>query len=320
MEKLTGKTIIFSDLHCGLSGNKVSRLNICVKVIKNIQDYAKRNGVQNIVFGGDWFHSRAMLDNNTVNIAIKLVHALAKTCRLYMIVGNHDAYLKDSIDINSLNIFRQEENVRIIDKAEQIDLNGQTCLLAPWLTDMTTFEKNMFDIMIGHFEVSSKYLIQSYVDDHSAGTKASGSVISEISRELPAVTTDLIGSFVDAVKPTGIIYAGHIHKRRECISRGRKFIFIGAPYQQTMGESGDRCGFYVLDEHNAPTFMEISDVPKYMQLNMSDLITDEFDFAIAPATSSSESTMSKSAGHRKSQFSRNWTPCVRMKKSFQTIW
>lgn len=222
-----------------------------------------------------------MLDNNTVNIAIKLVHALAKTCRLYMIVGNHDAYLKDSIDINSLNIFRQEENVRIIDKAEQIDLNGQTCLLAPWLTDMTTFEKNMFDIMIGHFEVSSKYLIQSYVDDHSAGTKASSSVISEISKELPVVTTDLIGSFVDAVKPTGIIYAGHIHKRRECISRGRKFIFIGAPYQQTMGESGDRCGFYVLDEHNAPTFMEISDVPKYMQLNMSDLITDEFDFAIA---------------------------------------
>ena len=36
MDELQGKTIIFTDLHCGLAGNKLSRLNICVNVVKEI--------------------------------------------------------------------------------------------------------------------------------------------------------------------------------------------------------------------------------------------------------------------------------------------
>ena len=36
MEELKGNMLVFSDLHCGLAGNKASRLNICVRVVDEI--------------------------------------------------------------------------------------------------------------------------------------------------------------------------------------------------------------------------------------------------------------------------------------------
>ena len=36
MDILQGNTIVFTDLHCGLAGNKASRLKICVNACKSI--------------------------------------------------------------------------------------------------------------------------------------------------------------------------------------------------------------------------------------------------------------------------------------------
>ena len=228
--------MIFTDLHCGLSGNKLSRLNICVKVVKEILDCVKKQGISNIIFGGDWYHSRSTLDVNTINVSLKLVQALAKSANLYLICGNHDAFLKNSTDVNSLNMFRNTPNAHVIDKPEEILLNSKKCLLVPWLTDLSAYKPSTFDMMIGHFEISSKYLIQSYIEDNAAKKAACASDTAKIESEELLTTpsrksNDLIGSFVDLVKPNGTIYAGHIHNRKEFRAKGRRFIFVGSPYQ-----------------------------------------------------------------------------------------
>lgn len=120
MYKLTGKTLIFTDLHCGLAGNKTSRLNICVNVVNEIAQAVANGNVKNVIFGGDWFHSRSTLDVNTINVAIRLVQQLSDLAGLYLICGNHDAFLKNSTDVNSLNIFRNTKNVYVVDKPEEI--------------------------------------------------------------------------------------------------------------------------------------------------------------------------------------------------------
>lgn len=73
MDTLQGKTVIFTDLHCGLSGNKLSRLKICVDACKDIIKTANEHGARNVIFAGDWFHSRSLLDTNTINVSLKLV-------------------------------------------------------------------------------------------------------------------------------------------------------------------------------------------------------------------------------------------------------
>lgn len=167
MDSLQGKTIIFTDLHCGLAGNKLSRLKICVEACKDIIKTAAGRGVENIIFAGDWFHSRSLLDTNTINVSIKLVQALAKGRKLYLICGNHDSYFKNTTDVNSINIFRSCPNVKVVDKTQELSLNGQRALLVPWLGDVSPYGEGGFDVLVGHFDVSSKYLIKSYVEEHS---------------------------------------------------------------------------------------------------------------------------------------------------------
>jgi len=285
MEKLSGKTIIFTDLHCGLGGNKQTRLNICIKVIKEILAAVKENDVKNIIFGGDWFHNRSTLDLNTINVSLKLIQALSKKCKCCMVVGNHDAYLKNSTDINSLNIFRDTPNIIVFDKADEIELNGQKCLLVPWLTDLSTYSPNTFDLAIGHFEISSKYLIQSYVEEHSGKNTVSVKTAAEIDSDdlladgSSSKASSLIGNFVDLVKENHYIYAGHIHTHKEFKAMRRNFVFVGSPYEQNLGDINDPRGYYLLDESNAPKFVPIVNVPKHVKILMSEAVREGYDFS-----------------------------------------
>ena len=119
-----GKTLIFTDIHFGLKGNSVSRLNIAVKAIKCILDEVKKQDIKNIIFGGDLLHERVAINVNTMNVVIKCVEALAKHCKVFLIIGNHDTHFKNSVDVNSLNMFKHTDNVTIVYKAEQLLLNN----------------------------------------------------------------------------------------------------------------------------------------------------------------------------------------------------
>lgn len=41
--------------------------------------------------------------------------SLANRCNVYMIIGNHDIFLKNSVDINSIKIFSDINNVTVVD-------------------------------------------------------------------------------------------------------------------------------------------------------------------------------------------------------------
>ena len=146
-------------------------------------------------------------------------------------------------------------------------------------------------MMFGHFDVSHKYLVKSYIEDHSAPMTASVSIQDDLdnSQLLANATSsakkndagDYVGNFVDVVNRNGIIFSGHIHGRREFIAKGRKFILVGDPYQQNLGEIGNKCGFYVLNEDSSYEFHEITSTPKHVSLRMSTVIkdVDNFDFS-----------------------------------------
>jgi len=63
--------------------------------------------------------------------------ALAKHCDVRCILGNHDIYMKNSSEINSLVIFKDLPNVKIISMPEEIDFNGKLGLMVPWLGDVS---------------------------------------------------------------------------------------------------------------------------------------------------------------------------------------
>lgn len=229
---------------------------------------------------------------DTLNIAHRCLQALAKKCNVYMILGNHDLFNKNSTDVNSISIFQDNLNVKVIDKPIELMLNNKISLLVPWLSDLNSFKQELYDFMFGHFDISSKFLIANYVQDHSKGVAASNNASSEIDNEMLLDTSkstshnteSLLGSFVDLAKQNGTIFAGHIHQHKEMVVRNRKFIFVGTPYEQNLGDIGCKCGFYEIDELGNYKFIEISGIPKHVQFKSSEMLRvgiDNFDFSEA---------------------------------------
>lgn len=273
---LIGKTLVFTDQHFGVKGNASSRQKIGILAIKGMVDTIQRRNIKNVIFCGDYFHQRNALTVDTLNIAYRCLQALAKHCAVYMILGNHDLFNKSSTDVNSINIFRDNSNIHVIDTATEIDLNGKKTLLVPWLADLSAYYENEFDFMFGHFEISSKFLIASYVHEHSNSLKASSADMSMIDNSLGQQTSSKcpdqhLGNFIDLVKRNGTIFAGHIHQHKEIVSRGRNFIFIGSPYQQNLGDIGCQCGYYIIDENGNYEFFENNDLPKHVKFLCSDI-------------------------------------------------
>ena len=279
METISGKVLVFTDLHIGLKGAQKNRLAICARVVKKIIDYTVANGIGTILFLGDWNHTRVSTENNALNVSYRLMQALAKVAKVYAILGNHDIYMKNSLDISSLVIFKDLANVVLVDKVMEVSINGNKSLLIPWLGDLTAYDKESQDMLFGHFDISSKFLIKSYVADNAAK-----GVSEELGKELSAdkdlgSVGDLVGDFVDVAKKTGKIFSGHIHGHKEFLSKGRWFSFVGSPYQQNLGEIGCKCGFYIIDEENNAKFVELEGIPKHVEVRVSQMLKDDFDFS-----------------------------------------
>ena len=227
-----------------------------------------------------------------MNIAYRCLQALAKKCDVYMVLGNHDLFNKNSTDVNSINIFRDNARVHVIDKPIEVELNAKKALLVPWLSDLSNFKPESYDFLFGHFDISSKFLVSSYIQEHSRAKEASSNVASSIdgdsSLESSSSTSskpeDFLGSFIELAKKKGTIFAGHIHQHKEMAVKGRKFIFVGSPYEQNLGDIGCKCGFYEIDELGNYSFFEIDGIPKHVQFKSSSIMkvgVDAFDFSAA---------------------------------------
>lgn len=265
---INGKVLVFTDQHLGLKGNSEARLKIVVKVFKEVISYAKANDIHDVISMGDMFHSRSSIDVNVLNVGYKLVQALAKHCRVWLIVGNHDQYLKNTTEINSINMFQDIPNVTLVDKPLDVMLNGKHATLVPWQGDLSQYSKDSVDYLFGHFDVSSKFIMQAF-------TAANANTLGD------SEVAD-VSSFIDIVKPDGIAFSGHIHTRKEMVVKGKSLVFVGSPYQQTLADVGLKCGFYVLNQAGEMTFVEIQTVPKHVQLKMSAIVSDvdKFDFSV----------------------------------------
>lgn len=295
------KGLIFSDLHIGLRNDSISRINIVKMVVACIKKSIETHNIDTIFFLGDLFHTRSVLNVNTINIAYNTLCDLSKLVKnIYLIVGNHDIYYKTDTTVNSSNIFKNISGVHVIERATPIQYNGKEILLVPWLADVSSFKDETFDILMGHLDIPSNYILNSYFKRNSSSTAPSKDIINNILESgmignisdinlndidnTINIETDEFTNLVNKVKPNGVIYSGHIHKKDIFVTSGRKFIFVGAPYEQTLGDIGTNPGYILLDDNMNPKFVNISKIlPTHYILRNSDIKKvgiDNFDFSI----------------------------------------
>lgn len=237
---------IFSDLHLGVHQNSSSWHNIALEWVNWFVEDLKSKGIKDIIFTGDFFHSRSEISVNTIHVASQLLDKLNEF-QVKMIPGNHDCYYKDKSEVHSLSILKGHENITIYDKLELVHLyDGRTAAFCPW--GIETLDIPKADIIFGHFEIES-FKMNSYKLCET-GHKA-----------------------LQLLDKAGLVFTGHFHYREEREYKEGNIIYVGCPFELDFGDRDTTKGYYILDTSNLTyEFIENNISPKHKKYTITDLI------------------------------------------------
>jgi len=213
---------VMGDIHFGMRRNSSLFHSILMKSLSWFLGSVKKT--DSVVILGDIFDSRSSVDFKVLNDAIGFINAMSKKCKdIYILVGNHDLYYKET-DLNNVNCrFLKSKKVHIVHEISEIEIQEQKCLFIPWVDNMenknkaTDMLQNKYDLVFGHMDTIGLY-----------GTKE---------------PDELMFSPEDFGTNDKVI-SGHFHKRNQ---RG-VVNYIGAFINQTFNDVGDTKGYINCDK------------------------------------------------------------------------
>lgn len=278
----TGRSLVFTDLHVGISSDRESRQRIAEDVVHELADCIDREGISQVFFLGDLFHHRTSIEVTSLNVANDLVRLLASKAEVFLLQGNHDLYEKYNSIVTSLNIF-DLDNVNVVSTPAELTLNGQRVLLVPWLCGQSLQShidreglSQRYSVMMGHFDLGwsgdipdkGQRFVQAWKDgDRNLSSVEEGNIVSEILHHTDDFST---------------IYLGHIHEHETISFANRVWHIVGSPQFQThdmkrLPDSRKHHGYYVLDEGNRETFHDCVSIPRFVTLYASDVAKGTVD-------------------------------------------
>ncbi len=245
---MQNKVAIFSDIHLGVHQNNDFWLGIANKWADWYIQNLKNHNIKDIIFCGDFFHYRDEISVKTLNFAKDLLTKF-DDFNITMITGNHDAWYKDSSEINSLSILKGIKNLTIYDKLHTQTVGNKQLCFCPWGTKINDIPT--CDIIFGHFELENFKMNGYKICDH-------GDSPDTLITKAPLVIT------------------GHFHLRDEKIFKNnRKIIYVGNPYEMDFGDSHQTKGFYILDLNNLSyNFIENKITPRHIKVLLSKLVIE----------------------------------------------
>lgn len=183
--------------------------------------------VQDVLILGDFFDRRKYSNFNTVYEVKKFLfdELLDKGFNVWMIVGNHDIYYKNTNRINSPELLLNEyPNINVYTEPTVIDFDGLDIGLVPWINSENYSESIEFinkcpaDILMGHFEING---FEMYKD---AGVCLEG------------MDRSLFSNYE-------YVFSGHFHQP----SNEHGIYYLGAPMQFTWSDYGCPRGFHIFN-------------------------------------------------------------------------
>ena len=217
--------VFISDVHFGVRNGSMEWndnikdyfLNFFIPHIKTIK---KRGRKVIVVVAGDYFDSRQHIDINVMNTACDVMENITKVAPVHMILGNHDIYKSNALDVTSLRCLKNIDNIFIHNKlTELVCKNDVKFLLVPWVGDykkensIITKHKDDYNFIVMHTEIAG----MSYDNNRP--------IINGVNM-----------SVCDNCK----IISGHIHKRQE----SNKGFYLGSPYPMDRADIGNVKGIY----------------------------------------------------------------------------
>jgi DNA repair exonuclease SbcCD nuclease subunit len=240
------KIALFTDIHIGVHKNSPVWHNVALSFCDWMIDRLRERGITDIVFCGDFYHTRHEIEQTTLDCGVKFLKKL-KDFNVVMITGNHCCYFKHNSDVHSLSPFKEWSNVTVYDKPTLIDVFSKKLMFCPWGTEPRDIPQ--CDYVFGHFEIINFKMNTFKVCDHGSDSG-------------------------DILHNCDTVFSGHFHLRDCKKYEDKKSItYLGSPYEMDFGERGQVKGITILDIETGETEFVHNDVsPQYRKISVTELL------------------------------------------------
>ena len=182
-------------------------------------------GVDVVIHLGDVFDRRKYSNYQSLALAKEMFFEPLRDYKVHMLVGNHDAYFKNSNHINSVSLTCKEyDNITVYeDIPEVIEIEGHHIFLVPWIAPahrpaaLNMISKAKADIVMGHLEINGSEMVPGLYCDH--------------------------GLDRDMFKRYERVFSGHYHTQQD----DGHIRYLGAPYEITWNDYNSAKGFHIYD-------------------------------------------------------------------------
>ena len=221
------KLLLFSDLHAHTYRefayppldpvNLNSRLEYCLSVLDRIREYARTHMIENVLFAGDLFDKRNVIQTAMYNLIFNSVALFREDeIDLFLIPGNHD---QTTVDGTVHSLYPMQAVARVIDQPSNIKIGDALVRFVPYMDDAKELKK-----AISLVPKNSKGPILLV-----AHAGLSGAVTGPVEYQ----PEEELSPREDVPNAYDFAFFGHYHKRQ--MMRERCW-YIGSPMQQNRGE------------------------------------------------------------------------------------
>lgn len=219
---------IVGDAHFGARNGSPEYHEYFSEFWKDFFAWVQKNKVKKVIFEGDTFDVRKHVNTWTLDFFKKVVvqQVLDLDLEVFVIVGNHDIYYKESLKINTPDLVLSEygKNFKVISEPTEVTLEGYRWLLVPWVTKENSsavaeaVKASEADYCVGHFEFDG----------------------------FPMHPGSLAKTHMNhsTYKKFKLVLSGHYHTQ----SRKDNVLYTGTPYEITWIDCGDPKGFFKFDD------------------------------------------------------------------------
>ena len=182
--------------------------------------------IDTVVHMGDAFDSRRGIEFKSLGWAKRVVFNPLREMgiTMHLMVGNHDAYYKNTNDINSIDLLLSEyDNIITYSSITDVKLGNLKTTFVPWITEdnsQQTFEalrKTKSEVVMGHLELNGFMATRGHMMENGM----SDAPFERFKR----------------------VYSGHYHMR----SNKDNIHYLGNPYEMFWNDVGQDRGFHIFD-------------------------------------------------------------------------
>ena len=267
------KFAILSDLHVHdwqEHSTDRSRLHHGISVLQKVREYSIKNGISDVLFGGDLFHKRGLLYTLPYNLVVaELAKWKAMDLDLKANVGNHDAAdrlakIHALTALESAGLLQTVGNDGwadwTIDRGK-VDITAVAyCSEAAELRRRTDAALESRE-KLGHADVTIGLFHHGF-----RGARVGTSLEYLVKEDADA----------DAyAKSFDVMFSGHYHAHQEIGTLGNAW-YVGSPMEFVRGETSPK-GFLVFDTEEMELERVTIDLPRFVKLTGEEIADEDFD-------------------------------------------